>query len=210
MPQKKTENKTVFSLFRFDDQSQAALLGNLLGEIKPSEFEKSIVVVPQSGLLSPVISEVSVITDKYNISTGYPAHKTALFTLIQSIMDAQLSRKGKFYYSKDIMKVMTNPLIKNMRFFGDPAVSRIVAHKIENALDASSKTSLSGIMFFELSDILKEESLLEEINLTIKKAGTSLTNEKLKQIIKEIFELLFDRWEKAETLSGFSDTLCFL
>lgn len=209
-PKKKTENKTVFSVYSaFDDQSQAALLGNLLGEIKPSEFEKSIVVVPQSGLLSPVISEVSVITDKYNISTGYPAHKTALFTLIQSIMDAQLSRKGKFYYSKDIMKVMTNPLIKNMRFFGEPAVSRIVAHKIENALDASSKTSLSGIMFFELSDILKEESLLEEINLTIKKAGTSLTNEKLKQIIKEIFELLFDRWEKAETLSGFSDTLLF-
>lgn len=204
------EPETDFSVYSAsDDQSQAALLGNLLGAVEPAEFDKTVIVVPHPKLLQPVISEVSAVTDKYNISTGYPASKTALFTLIGSVMQAQLSRKGSYYYSKDIMKVMTNPLIKNMRFFGDPSVSRIVAHKIENALDPSCESSLAGAMFFELSDVLKEEKLLEEIMLTVTKAGAPLSLEKLKRIISEIFELLFERWEKAETLSGFSEVLLF-
>ncbi|MDR3253713.1 MAG: hypothetical protein LBT07_01950, partial [Endomicrobium sp.] len=110
----------------FDDQSQGALLKNLISGYSKDDIDKTVVVVPDSTMLQSVISEISMVTDRYNVSAGYPAGKTAVFSLLNAVVEAQLSRKEQYYYSIDIMKVLTNPLLKNLRFFGESYISRII------------------------------------------------------------------------------------
>ena len=203
--EKSTFNLNVLSAY--DDQSQAALLKSLINDLPPGYENKTAVIVPDEKLLQPVISEISTISGEYNVSAGYPASKTSIFALIKSIVDAQLSRKGSNYYVKDIIKVLSDPLVKNMRFFGDSSLSRITVHKIEQAFNQDSKNFLAGKLFVEFNEICANDEILKEISETV--AGTSgyIKPEKLKSILEGIFGILFTEWEKPETLSGLADTL---
>ncbi|MDR3113576.1 MAG: hypothetical protein LBU09_04295, partial [Endomicrobium sp.] len=146
-------------------------------------------------------------TQNYNVSAGYPASKTSVFCLLNSIIAAQLSRKGRNYYAKDIISVLTNPLVKNMRFFADASVSRIVAHKIENSLSSSSKTPISGKIFLEFSEIYEDEGILKDISEAASQAWKPLGQTRIKETLKDAFDLLFWIWEKADTLFLFSRCL---
>ncbi|MCL2485587.1 MAG: PD-(D/E)XK nuclease family protein [Endomicrobia bacterium] len=209
---KEYENNFDLNIYgAYDDQSQAALLKNLIKNIPPDEIDKTVVIVPKPEMIQSVVSEVSSVTDNYNVSAGYPAAKTAVFGLLKSIMRAQLSKKDKNYYSKDIVDVITNPLVKNMRFFGDASVSRIIAHKIEQALDSSSKGKLAGKLFIDLHDISNEQELLENMSFTIAGAWKPLDSAKLRNILNDIFKTLFIDWETPETLFDLSEiVLSFL
>ncbi|AKL98256.1 PD-(D/E)XK nuclease family protein [Endomicrobium proavitum] len=191
----------------FDQQSQARLLKNLVAKIPQDKTDKTVVIVPKPESVQSVISEIESLGIDYNVSAGYPASKTALFSLIKDILGAQLSRNGKNYYSKDLMKVLSNPLSKNMRFFGDPSVSRIIAHKIENALDSSSKSILAGKLFVSCQELLSDEELQKEIGLTVTKAWDFVQGEKIKSAVKKAFDAFFTEWEDIETLSEFSAVL---
>ena len=188
----------------FDDQSQGALLKNLISGYSENDLDKTVIIVPDSKMLQSVISEVSIVTGHYNVSAGYPAEKTSVFSLLDAIVKAQLSKKGRYYYSKDVMKVLANPLSKNMRFFGENSISRIVAHKIEEALDQDSKSSLSGKMFVSFEEIVGEKQLVDEISLTVTEAWKYVASKKIVEILKEIFDIFFVSWEKINTLDNLS------
>ncbi|MDR1784694.1 MAG: PD-(D/E)XK nuclease family protein [Endomicrobium sp.] len=191
----------------FDDQSQGCLLKNLIRDYSEEEIDKTVIIIPDSRMLQSVISEISVVTDSYNVSIGYPAEKTAVFSLLSAVIEAQFSRKGQYYYSKDIMKVLTNPLLKNMRFFGRSSISRIVAHKIEEFLDGNSKSCLSGRMFVSFEEMVNEKQLLDEMSLTITKAWEYVAPKKIVNILKNIFYVFFIAWENINT---FGDLSCVL
>ncbi|MDR2192024.1 MAG: PD-(D/E)XK nuclease family protein [Endomicrobium sp.] len=202
----KTENDLqIFSAY--DGQSQGLLLKNLLADLKEEELSKTAVIVPLAKELPSIISEISSLTQNYNVSAGYPASKTSVFALINSIIQAQLSRKGGRYYAKDAIAVLTNPLVKNMRFFADASVTRIAAHKIERSLSLSSKTALSGKIFFEFNEIYENEELIQDVCASASQAWKPLGKERVIETLKEIFNLLFCVWEKADTLFLFSQTL---
>jgi CRISPR/Cas system-associated exonuclease Cas4 (RecB family) len=191
----------------FDDQSQGALLKNLIKSYSQTDLDKTVIIVPDPLMLQSVISEISIVTDRYNVSAGYPAAKTAIFSLLQAIIEAQLSRIGQLYYSKDVMKVLTNPLLKNMRFFGKSSISRIVAHKIEKALDQDSKSGLSGKMFISFEEIISQKQLIDEISLTLTQDWEYLPPKKIIKILSEIFENSFVSWEKIDSFYGLSSVL---
>ncbi|MDR3256699.1 MAG: PD-(D/E)XK nuclease family protein [Endomicrobium sp.] len=200
---KKDEYKlNVYSAF--DDQSQGALLKNLINNYSENEIDNTVIIVPDSKMLQSVISEISVVTDRCNVSAGYPAEKTAVFSLLNAVVEAQLSRKGHYYYSKDVMKVLTNPLFKNIRFFGESSISRIVAHKIEKALDQDLRSCLSGKMFISFEEVTNEKQLIDEISLTVTKAWKYISPEKIVKILKEIFDNFFRTWEKIDTFNSLS------
>ncbi len=191
----------------YDGQSQALLLKNLISKLPQEQYDKTVVVVPDQKLLQPVIAEMSSVTDNFNISAGYPAAKTSVFGLVRAIVDAQLSKKEYAYYSKDVIKVLADPLVKNMRFMGDASLSRIVVHKIQEALDVSSKSSFAGKLFVKLSDIYSDETLLKEISLSVTGAWSFVSPERVKETLKSIFAELFFNWEQNNTLYGFADVL---
>jgi hypothetical protein len=191
----------------FDDQSQGCLLKNLVKDYSESDMDKTVIIVPDLKMLQSVVSEISVVTDRYNISMGYPAEKTAVFSLLSAIIEAQLSRREEYYYSKDVMKVLTNPLLKNMRFFGESSISRIVAHKIEEALDRDSPSRLSSRMFVSFKEIVDEKPLINEISVTVAGAWKYVNPGKIADILREIFEIFFISWEKIASFAGLSGVL---
>jgi hypothetical protein len=188
----------------YDDQSQSTLLKNLISRLPEKEHDKTAVILPETKLLQSVVSEISVITDNYNVSAGYPAAKTAVFTLLKSIIDAQISRRGKNYYVKDLIKVFSNPLVKNMRFFGDASLSRIIAHKLEQSFDKNSKNHLAGKVFVSFDEIVSAKNVLKEISKSSAGASGYINPEKLKGILTDIFNTLFTVWEKPQTLADFA------
>jgi CRISPR/Cas system-associated exonuclease Cas4 (RecB family) len=204
---KKDEYKlNIYSAF--DDQSQGALLKNLIRDYSENDLDKTVVIVPDSKMLQSVISEISIVTDQYNISAGYPAKKTPVFSLLNAIIEAQLSRKGQNYYSKDVIKVLTNPLVKNMKFLGERSISSTAVYKIEEALNRDSKSYLSNKMFVSFKEIIGEKQLIDEISLATNEVWEYTAPEEIIKMLKEIFDVFFISWEKIETLNNLSCILC--
>ncbi|MDR3281792.1 MAG: PD-(D/E)XK nuclease family protein [Endomicrobium sp.] len=202
---KKKYKLSIYSAF--DDQSQGALLKNLIGKYSHTDVSKTAIVVPDSKILQSVISEISIITDRCNISTGYPVEKTAVFSLLDAVIEAQLSKKGQYYYSKDIMKVLANPLFKNMRFFGESSISRIVAHMIEEALDQNSESCLSNKVFVFFEEIISNKNLIREISLAATEAWKYISQQEVVKILKEIFDTFFISWGEIDTFNYLSFVL---
>jgi hypothetical protein len=207
-PQKPAENAPDLQIFNaYDGQSQGLLLKNLLSGFKEEELSKTAVIVPLASELPSVVSEIFALTGDFNVSAGYPASKTSVFSLINSVIAAQLSRKGGRYYAKDVAAVLTDPLVKNMRFFADASVSRIVAHKIEQSLSPSSKNALGGKIFLELAEICENEELAADISETASKAWKPFGKNRVKETLETVFDFLFCNFEKAATLSLFAGIL---
>jgi hypothetical protein len=215
--QKRERKKNLNIYSAFDDQSQGALLKNLISKYSYSDMSKTAIIVPDLKMLQSVISEVSVITEKYNVSTGYPVEKTAVFSLLDAVIGAQLSKKGHYYYSRDIMKVLGNPLFKNMRFFGEDSISRIIAHKIEKTLDQNSENCLGNKVFVSFEEIVNNNEFIHEISLAVTEFWKYVSKQEVVKTLKEIFDTFFIFWEKIDTfnhlsfvLSNFLKKICSL
>ena len=100
-----------------------------------------------------------------------------------------------------------NSLFKNMKFFGDNDISRIVAHKIEEALSPDSNKILSGKMFVSFKEIIEDKDLIGDIEKNISGAWEYLSPEKIIRILNEIFECFFVSWEKIETFLDLSNII---
>jgi CRISPR/Cas system-associated exonuclease Cas4 (RecB family) len=191
----------------FDDQSQGALLKNLISNYTEKKLDETVIIVPDSSMLQSIISEISIVTDRYNISIAYPADKTVIFSLLDAIVDAQISRKGCLYYSKDLMNILTNPLFKNMRFLENSSVYGIIAHKIERFLNRDSSSCLSGKIFISIEEIVNEKHLLSEISLSIAEVWKYLSQEKIIKILNEIFKIFFISWADIDSFYSLSNVL---
>jgi CRISPR/Cas system-associated exonuclease Cas4 (RecB family) len=191
----------------FDDQSQCALLKNLISKYSKNNLNKTVIIISESKMLQPLISEISMVTDKYNVSIGYPAAKTAVFSLLNAIIQAQFSRKEQYYYSRDIMKVLNNPLFRNIKFFEESSLSKIIAHRVEKVLDQNSKSYLSGKIFISFKEIVSERKLIDEISFNITEVWKYISPEKIMIILNEIFIDFFISWEKINTFNNLSNVI---
>jgi len=78
---------------------------------------------------------------------GYPLRRSSLYNLFESIMRAQATKKANMYYTKDYLRVLSHPFVRN--FF--PTIG-VLVQKIEE----------TGNLFIRLKDI---EDLKEIHNL---------------------------------------------
>ncbi|MDR2772096.1 MAG: PD-(D/E)XK nuclease family protein, partial [Elusimicrobiota bacterium] len=198
-------NFKVFSAF--DAQSQAAAVKNILKDFSPLQMDKTLIAVPDQSMISPLIAEISSINDNFNVASGYPISKSALFDVISSILKAQISRQDNSYYSKDVVKVLTNPLVKNMRFLGNPALTRAIVHGIEQSFDPSSDNILSGLSFIEIKDLYDNEDLLKTISQITAQMGEYTNPQRLKLFVTDIAKTFFGGWENFDSFLSLSNTL---
>jgi CRISPR/Cas system-associated exonuclease Cas4 (RecB family) len=190
-----------------NDQSQGSCLKNLISPYTENDLDKTVVVVADPKMLQSIVSEISIVTDKCNVSAGYPAEKTAVFSLVNEIIEAQLSRRGKYYHSKNFVRVLANPLFKNLRFFGESAISRIVVHKIEELLNPDSQKHLSGKMFISFKEITNDKELIADIGKNITDTWEYLRPQKIIEILNEIFKDFFESWEIIENFIDLSNVI---
>lgn len=186
----------------FDVHSQAGLVREIIAEIKnraPRELGRTVIVVPNSDHIIPLLAEVTQVAQDFNISLGYPLKRSSLYTLFEFIFQAQASRKQHRYYAKDYLKVLSHPFIKNLKLAADPTVTRILIHKIEEILTGKEKTSLSGSLFFELEDMESLDELYMLTQAILDRLGIKSQRAELLAIIEQIHALCFAEWEGVST-----------
>jgi len=212
-------NYTIKIYSAFDIHSQVCMTRKILEEIKYkniNDIDKTVIVVPDPQVLLPLLCETSTVIDEINISLGYPLKNNPIYALLKSIFNAQSTKTDNKYRTKDYLKVLTNPVIKNLYVTSGTEISttensmitRIVIQKIEDILVRDSKTELiCGNVLVNLKEIENSKELysliLDEIGNTVIKIDIN----KLYSLVKELHNILFYSWEKIDNFYIFSNQI---
>ncbi|MBN1869165.1 MAG: PD-(D/E)XK nuclease family protein [Candidatus Omnitrophica bacterium] len=189
----------------FDIHSQVGLVREIFKKMKKPE--KSVIVLPEPDHVIPLLSEIHSLIKDYNVSMGYPLKRSSLYSLFEFVFKAQLSSKDGRYYTKDYLKALRHPFIKNLKLTCEAAVTRILIHKIEEVLMGKEKTSISGSLYIRLNDMMELDDIYLLTLEMLKRLGMDAKRKDLQSILGEIHDLLFIRWEQLEHFQDFSAAL---
>lgn len=166
-----------------DQHMQAGLVKNIINQQMIPE--ETVVVLPNPDSLLPLLTAIGGQLEEFNVSMGYPLKRSALYALLEAVIEAQLSRKDGLYYSRDYLKLLQHPLAKNLSFTGNVMEVRILIHTLEEALKGVHLTSISGSLFLDLDEVFKDETLWQRIN-----------DKGLKEALGLIHEIFFKNFQE--------------
>ena len=189
----------------FDLHSQIGLVRELLKNI--DEPEETVIVLPEADHVIPLLSEIAAYLKDFNVSMGYPLKRSSLYSLFVQVFQAQLSRKADRYYSKDYLKVLRHPLVKNLRLSGTPAVTRVLVHKLEEILTGQQEAAVSGMLFVSLAEVEGAEEIYDLALETLSGMGVPVTKSDLRGVLAALHEGMFSLWERFGHFSGFAAAL---
>jgi ATP-dependent helicase/nuclease subunit B len=185
----------------FDMHSQVGILREKLKEIKNPE--ETLILLANPDALVPLLSEISSLGSDFNVSIGYPLKRSSIYSLFQDIFSAQLSRKGDSYYSRDYLKALSHPFLKNLEITSAD-VSRVAVHKAEEVLTGIIENELAGELFIRLEEIAGLHLLHEEARDTLKHMDIKVSLDDIAKTLKELNELAFGIWEGIGNFYEFS------
>lgn len=189
----------VFSLHpSFDVNSQVCCVREVLKSIK--NHGKTVVVLPDPETLIPLLSEISCVTEELNVSMGYPLKRSPLHAAFLNVFRAQETKKEGQYYARDYLRTLNHPLAKNLDFGWGPQVTRILIHKIEEALLGVEATALGGTLFVRLSDVEEERDIVEIVMASLKGQDAAIGPDALKETVVALHKFFFRLWEDVATL----------
>ena len=177
----------------FDTHSEVLQIHNILNDAKSN---KTAVVLPLSETLFPLLTFAIDRTDKkFNISLRYPFARTSVFDLIEQIINAQLTRREKgFYSSRHYLHVILNPFVKNLDL--DTDLRELLLH-IESSIKGETyEKGLLNKPFIKLEEIEndcgpKNATPIEEIHRIFFRNLENVSNlfeiaENLEMLLKQI------------------------
>ncbi len=186
-----------------DVHAQVCLVREVLKKI--GSFEKTVIVLPEPERIVALLSEISCLSDDFNVSMGYPVKRSLLYSFFDLLFKAQLTKKDEQYYVKDYVRLLSHPLIKNLELSMPQASTRILVHKVEECLAGVEKSPVSGALFIRLADIENLDGLYESVGEMVKNMGIeTVTKADLKGCLKQIHHLLFFAWEDICNLYDFA------
>ncbi|MFH0796422.1 MAG: PD-(D/E)XK nuclease family protein [Candidatus Omnitrophota bacterium] len=190
----------------FDAHSQAGLAREILKTIPPAEREKTVIVVPEPAGLLPLFSEIAGLAGNFNVSMGYPLKRSSIHSLFRSIFQAQETRHGSRYYTRDYLRVLSHPFIKNLELEYESSVTRVLVHRLEEFLLGVEENPLSGSLFIRLKEIESLEQVYLSVAEILGRMGLDVGVNDLKKILRELHHRLFLDWEekRLNTFRAFS------
>lgn len=188
-----------------DAHSQAGLVRGVLKDIK--QLDKTVVVLPRPENIITLLCEISGTVDDFNVSMGYPLKRSSMYSLFSQIFKAQETKKKEQYYSKDYLRLLTHPLVKNLRICAPPAATRVLVHKIEEVILGMEQTEIGGSLFIKLRDIEQLKDLYDLAMVTMKKMDIEASRDDLKAIVKELHTLFFRGFEGLGNFADFAQQL---
>ncbi|MFA5392963.1 MAG: PD-(D/E)XK nuclease family protein [Candidatus Ratteibacteria bacterium] len=223
IPEKEKQSEYNVKFYAgFDAHSQAGLVREILEKIPPAKREKTVVVVPEPASLLPLLSEITGLAGEFNVSMGYPLKRSSIHSLFRAIFRAQETRHAYVpkrtsarkhgnsrYYTRDYLRVLSHPFIKNLKLESEPSVTRVLVHRLEEFLLGAVDNPLGGSLFVGLREVESLEQLYVSTNEILGRLGLAVDVKGLKKILRELHRYLFLGWEekKLNTFSGFSGTL---
>ncbi len=179
-----------------DLHSQVAYVAEILKKI--NDLEKTVIVVPDPESVIPLLSRIAASAGPLNVSMGYPVKRSSLYHLFECLFKAQDTKKDGAYYTRDYLRVLSHPLVKNLSLSGEPAMTRVLCHKIEEVLVGMEPTPLSGSLFVPLDDISAQGALFEAALDTSKRMDLGSTRQALESALTILHKVLFRDWEKVK------------
>lgn len=169
-----------------DTHGQVFALGSLLREKSGKEGlpdEKTTIVLPSSETLFPLLRHgiTCIGKDDFNISLGYPLHRTPVFGFLNNLMELIGSSEGDRLYVPDYMKFILHPYLKNIYCKGNAEITRIMFHTIEEILQKSRTR-----MFATLSEIENSEKILTGITNKLRQEEEGMTSAGIKEHLRMI------------------------
>jgi len=203
IPQKAASSKYNVSLFACPCMhSQMAVVRERLKKVK--DYSRSVVLLPEPDNLIPLLSEIGEVTEEFNVSIGYPLKRSALYSLFSAIRQCQETKRDTAYYSRDYLKCLGHPLVKNLKLFEDTNVTRILIHKIEEVLLGMVETNLSGSVFVRLEEIEHCRQLYDLSLEMLKGMGLQLGYQELKEAVVLLHSVLFKSWQGIKNFYEFA------
>ncbi len=146
-----------------DTHGQVLALGkivetNLASGNNPDE--NTVIVLPSSETLFPLLRQglSAIPEDDYNVSLGYPLHRTPVFGFLNNLMELVNSMDGGRIYIPDYLKFVLHPYTKNIYYRGKSETTRVMFHTIEEELlehKARTFTTIEEIESSETEEHLK-------------------------------------------------------
>ena len=193
----------------FDIHSQVCLVRKILDSNLKSK-DNTVIIMPRSQTLVPLLTEISPLVKEVNVSLGYPLKSSSLYVLFDALLRLQESRKDGKYYTKDYLDFLKHPIIKNLKIGILPAATRVLVHKIEELLGGSEETSIGGSLFLSLDEIEQEEKIYLRTTQTLLHMDIQVSTDQCRCLLKELHALLLYPWEGIGSFSEFSDNLIHL
>lgn len=168
---------------------QAKALGNELKKsvLSDGELEKTAIVLPDEGMLIPVLYSLPEEIDSLNVTMGLPVKATPLFNLITLLNNLQANKKtsknSTVFYHKDVIQILMHPYVK----FNNPAFIYDTVHDIKK----------NNIIYVSAERIKGEDGKYPEIfELIFKPAETS---DDLISYLFSILNVISSRLQKSVT-----------
>jgi hypothetical protein len=188
----------------FDTHSQMGLARRVLESIPQAERDKTVIVLPNPEHVVSLMSEIAPLLTDYNISMGYPLRRSSLYSLMEFVLRAQLSRKKGLYYAKDYLKALKHPFVKNLRLNTKPVATRILVHKIEEVLTGKVVDTVSGSLFVDLSDVEKSETVYRLTSEMLDRLNETVPAGDLRALCAQVHQQVFRQWEAVGNFQAFS------
>ncbi len=169
-----------------DTHGQVFALGSILRENfekKRLPNEKTTIVLPSSETLFPLLRQGMTCIDKddFNISLGYPLHRTPVFGFLNNLMELIGSMEDDRIYVPDYMKFVLHPYVKNIYCKGNAEITRIMFHTIEEVLQKSRTR-----MFATLPDIENNEKMLNGITEKLRQEEEGMTRAEIREHLRMV------------------------
>ena len=187
-----------------DTHGQVFALGSILKEKSEKAGllnERTTIVLPSSETLFPLLRQGMTCIDKddFNISLGYPLHRTPVFGFLNNLMELTGSMEDDRIYVPDYMKFILHPYIKNIYCRGNAEITRIMFHTIEETLQKSRTR-----VFATLSEIENNEKILNGITEKLRQEEEGMTRAEVREHLRMIHHNTIEKFLSFRDIGDFA------
>ncbi|MFH1768271.1 MAG: PD-(D/E)XK nuclease family protein, partial [Candidatus Omnitrophota bacterium] len=186
----------------FDIHSQVCIAREIIRKIDSNE--KTVIVVPRTEMVIPLLSEISPFLKQFNVSMGYPLNRSPLYVLFALLFKAQLSKRKDKYYTKDYLNLIKHPLVKNLSLKSDFQFTRVLADKIEESIQGDVNSSIGGSLFLSLEEIESEETVYPAAKEALSRIGREVKIKQCRDLLFNLHNVFFRQWEGIDNFHAFS------
>lgn len=133
--------------------SQANVVGAILEQLGPEEYwEQTVLILPDEGLLFPLLHALPPQVQKVNVTMGYPVKNSPVYAFLESVLELQryirLVEGEVFFYHNPLRNLLAAPYLKEQnQVFVDDLLQQMVE---QNLIYIPQRVLHEGGSFFRL------------------------------------------------------------
>jgi CRISPR/Cas system-associated exonuclease Cas4 (RecB family) len=187
-----------------DTHGQVFALGSILkehSEKKGLPDEKTTIVLPSSETLFPLLRQgmTGIESEDFNISLGYPLHRTPVFGFLNNLMELTASMEDDRMYIPDYLKFILHPYVKNIYCKGNAEITRIMFHTIEEILQKSRTR-----MFVTLSEIEQNEKIFDDITERLHQEEAGIARAEIREHVRMVHLNTVEKFQSFRDIGEFA------